>query len=368
MTQIWTANSGRLARRGYSTDTFVLGTTRPVLVNPDSPTSNDNVGAAFGWNGVSLTVMNGDQTIPANTTWTNRLIHGYVDFTDSTSRLINSVVDGRASGGAFRLGIINGGSGGYMERCTIRASATAARYYLNGLSSTGGDWTLVRCDFSRVTDSIHVNNAGGITALGCRMHDYGFWDNDLDHASDPTHPYWTHGDVGLQRLSGLANSDWIEGCSIEAYFDATGVSWSGGTWGSGTASGGDIGTPSTALNNGYPNRNYANGITYTSTAPYSGMTFLNNWIDGVNYPSGLIHFPVAGAHSFRLEGNRFGLGGQPGGASNKIFIVSYPTSSTVNFGIAPNVYDTIANVPSSLRGQPLTFTSGGASVIPGDYS
>ncbi|MGB4759385.1 MAG: hypothetical protein WBP26_05015 [Candidatus Saccharimonadales bacterium] len=368
MTQVWTANSGTLVRRGYAIDVFELGVTKPKLDNPESPTADDNVGAAYGWNGVTLTVMNGDQTVPANTTWTNRLINGYVDMTDSTSRLINCVIAGRAPGGAFRAGLVNGANGGYLERCTVRTTATSATYYMNGIRGTGGTWTIVRCDISRVVDGLRTSGSGGMQAFGCRMHDYSFWDTDNDQAGDQTYPYWSHGDIGLQRTSGTSNTDRLEGCSVQGYFDVTGVVWSGGAWGSGTASGGLIGAPSTALNNGFPNRNYSNLVTYSSTQPYSGMVFLNNWFDGGNHPSGMVQMTVAGAHNFRLEGNRFGLGGKVGGAQNRIYLATYASASTVNFGSNPNIFDNLPNVPTSLRGQAITFISSGASVVPGDYS
>lgn len=368
MTQVWTARSGQLVRRGYIDDTFVVGTTKPRLVDPDNPTSSDTVGAAFGWNGVTLTVMNGDQTVPANTTWTNRLINGYVTMTDATSKLVNCVITGRAPGGTFRSALVNGSNGGYLERCTIRATATSATYYMNGIRSTGGDWTIIRCDISRVVDGLRASGSGGMQAFGCRMHDYSFWDTDSDQANDALHPYWSHGDIGIQRTSGTTNTDRLEGCLIEGYFDVTGVSWSGGSWGSGTASGGVIGAPSTALNNGYPDRNYSNIITYSNTQPYSGMVFLNNWIDGGNYPSGMIQMTVSGAHAFKIEGNRFGLGGKPGGGSNRIYLATYASASTVDLGTNPNIFDSLTNVPSSLRNQPVTFTSSGASIIPGNYT
>jgi hypothetical protein len=348
--------------------TFVLGTTKPKILNPDVPTSADNVGAAFGWNGVTLRVLNGDQTIPANTTWTDKLIHGYVNFTDSTSKLVNSFVDGRPPGGTFRAGLVNGAHGGQLDRVTIRASAAATTNYLNGINSTGGNWTVNRSDISRVVDSVHVNGAGWVRMTANQLHDYSFWDNDPTHATDTAHPSWSHGDVGIQRLSGSGNGDWLEGNSIQGFFDTTGVTWSGGAVGSGTASGGLIGTPATALNSGYPARNYANLITYSNVQPYVGMTFLNNWLNGGSYPSGMLQMTVAGNHSFRLEGNRFALGGMPGGSAKRIYLCTYAATSAVNFGTAPNVYDTTSNVPSTLRGKPLTFTTSGASVIPGNYA
>ncbi len=368
MTQLWTTKSGSLVRRDYALDNFVIGVTKPQLNDPDNPTANDNVGAAYGWNGVTMTVMNGDQTVPSNTTWTNRIINGYVDMTDSTSKLINCVILGRAPGGTFRSGLVSGGNGGYLERCTIRGTTTSATYYMNGIRSTGGTWTVIRCDISRVVDSLRASGSGGIQAFGCLMHDYSFWDTDLDHQNDQSHPYWSHGDVGIQRTSGNINTDRLEGCSIQGFFDVTGVTWSGGSWGAGTASGGLIGAPSTALNNGYPNRNYSNLVTYSNTQPYSGMVFLNNWLDGGNHPSGMVQMTVAGNHDFRLEGNRFGLGGKPGGGSNRIYLATYSSSSTVNLGANPNIFDTLADVPSSLQGQPLTFTASGSSIIPGNYA
>lgn len=358
-----TASGGQAIKFGTTTPAaFVLGVTKPKLADPDNPTAADNVGAAFGWNGVTLTVMNGDQTIPANTTWTNKLIHGYVVFTDSTSKLVNSVVDGRAKGGAFQSGLVNGSKGGQLDRCTIRATATSATNYLNGITSTGGNWTINRCDISRVVDSVHANNSGWIKLTGCRLHDYSFWDNDPAHDDDTKHPYWSHGDVGIQRLSGSGSGDWLEGNSIQGFFDTTGVTWSGGTWGSGTASGGTIGTPKTALNGGYPNRNYANLISYTNVAPYTGMTFLNNWLNGGSYPSGMLQVTESGAHKFHLEGNRYALGGQPS-STKKIFLCSYSSSSVVTFGTAPNIYDTTSDTPTSLQGKSLTFTNSGASVV-----
>jgi hypothetical protein len=365
------ASGGHAIQFGnHTATTFTLGITKPTLLDPDNPTSQDTVGAAFGWNGVSLTVLNGDQIIPANTTWNNKLIHGNVTFTNESSQLINSVIDGRAPGNPVKQGLLLGENGGYAERCTIRASATAACNYLNGLYTSGssGNWTLNRCDISHVVDATHMNGSGWIKMTGCQMHDYSFWDNDPTHATDTYHPYWSHADTAIQRLSGSGSGDWLEGNSVQAFFDTTGVTWSGGSWGSGTASGGTIGTPSTALNGGYPQRNYANLISYTNVQPYIGMTILNNWLDGGSYPSGMVQMTVAGAHSFRLEGNRFGLGCKAGGSSNRMYLCSYPSNSSVDFGTAPNIFDSIADVPSSLRGTPLMFTSSGANVVPSNFA
>ncbi len=346
--------------------TFVLGTTRPTLANPDVPTANDNVGAAFGWNGITLQVMNGDQTIPAGTTWENRLIHGLVTF-GAGATLKNSVIDGRAITTYKGSGLVMGSGGGTLDRVTIRNSVAGQMNYMNGLhinSGTTGNWIQNRCHISRVVDAVHVSHSGYIKMTGCRVHDFAFF-NDDPAQSDPTqlNPGWTHNDI-IQRLAGTGNGDWVEGCSMEAFFDTTGVTWSGGSWGSGTASGGLIGMPSVALNGGYWNQwgkgNWSNLITYSNIAPYTGMTFINNWFDGANHPSGMVQMTKPGVHSFRLDGNRWGLGGHPS-AAKKLFLATYDSSSTVIH--VGNIYDSIADVPTSLRGQPLTFTAGGASVI-----
>lgn len=346
---------------------FTLGQTKPSIVNPDAPTQLDNV----GWDGSALTTVTGDYTIASNTTVTDTRFQGFVTFTDATSIARNCFFEGRAPGGTFSNGLVKGNSGGTLDRCTLRGTTTSNTYYMNGVSSTGGIWTLTRCHISRVTDPVHVTTGGTIKMYGCDLGPYAFHDDDSDHASDSVHPFWSHGDAAIQRLTGLANNDEIIGCNVHGYFDMTGVTFSGGQYVNGGLT---VGNPAAAMNgngkntagtylgNGstttYPNGNYANLISYTNTSPYTGMQFNYNWLDGGSHPSGMIQITTGTGHSLQMIGNRFGLGGKPGGTSSTIFLVSYPTD-TVN-DQSGNIFDYLPSVPLSLQGTPLTFTAGGA--------
>lgn len=375
----WTVADGILKRRGQGAiDTFTLGVTKPVLVDPMNPTITDNVGAAFGYNGVSLTTVTGDFTIPANTTVTDKRFQGFVTFTDATSQAVNCVFEGRAPGGAFSSGLAKGAAGGTLDRCTLAGTAVSDLYYMDGIESTGGTWTLTRCSISQVVDSTHANG-GTIKMHGCKLGPYSFHDDDANHTSDSVHPWWGHGDTGLQRLTGNANNDEIIGCNIVGYFDTTGVTFTGGQYVNGAST---FGNPAAAMNgnakdtagtyqgNGtttqYVNGNYANIITYSNTSPFTGMLIDSNWIDGGSYPSGLIQLTTGTGHSLTITNNRFGLGGRAGGGANTIFLVSYPNDTVCTHlvgGVESNVLDPDnPYVPLGQRGQALTWTSGGTKV------
>lgn len=371
--ETWSLVSSQIKRRGHSaSDAFTLGTTKPTLTDPWNPTVADNVGAAFGWNGVALTTITGDYTIPANTTMTNTRFQGFVTFTDATSVASNCVFEGRAPGGTFSSGLVKGGSGGTLDRCTLVGTQTSAIYYMDGVESTGGTWTLTRCAITRVVDGVHANG-GTVKLYGCQVGPYAFFDNDANHTTDAVHPWWGHGDC-MQRLSGLANNDQIIGCSLQGYFDRTGVTLSGGVYANGATT---IGNPAAAMNgngkdtagnylgNGsttaYPGGNYANVITYSNTSPYSGMVVQGNWIDGGAYPSQLIQITTGTGNSITITSNRFGLGGKPGGASSSIFLIGYPSDTAVTQ--SGNVLDPDNPwVPTALKGQALTFTSTGVKI------
>lgn len=363
----------RLITATIGTDSaFVLGSSKPFIRNPDAPTASDNVGAAYGWNGTTLTTVTGDYTIPTGTTVTDTRFQGYVTFTDATSVARNCVFEGRAPGGAFSAGLALGNAGGTLDRCTLRASLAASTYYMNAVSATGGTWTLTRCHLSRTCDGVHFNGTGTAKLLGCDIGPYAFYDTDTDHATDTVHPFWSHGDV-LQRLAGLTNNDEITGCNLHGFFDMTGVTVSGGVYSNGA---GSFGNPAAAMNgngkdtsgtyggNGsttaYPGGNYANLISYTKTSPYRGMKFDYNWLDGGSHPSGMIQITTGTGHSVEIIGNRFGLGGKPGGTSSTIFLVSFPSDTAVVQ--SGNIFDYLPSVPTALQGTALAWTAGGAKI------
>jgi hypothetical protein len=354
----------------YTTDgSFFLGFTKPTMANPASPTSSDNVGAAFGWNGVTLADITFDYVIGPNSTVTNKRFKSYVTFTDSTSVARNCVFESRAPGGTFKQGIITGSNGGTLDRCSIYQTPTSAVWYMNGIYSTGGTWTLNRCHVSKVLDSWHTS-FGSIKMYGCDLGPYSFWDTDTDHSSDAFFPYWSHGDNGGQRLNGLVNTDEVIGCNVHSYFDTTDVTYNGTHYVNGANT---IGNPAACMNGnkkdtggsylgeGSTHRftlaNYANGITYSNTAPYTGMTFNYNWFDGGHYVFGIL-LTNAGNHSVTIIGNRFGMGGEPWSGNNAYNFVMYPAGTT--YTASGNVIDNLLNVPFGLRNTPVTFDSTGA--------
>lgn len=361
-----TATGGTVTPPPPAPSSFVVGQTKPNASNT-------------GWDGVTpLTVMQGDQTIPAGATWTARRIIGYV-ILGAGATLSNSVVEGRAKGGAFYSGLVNVGSGGTLDRVTLRPSAAALAWsstsglpqpaFLNGITWSGGNLTVNRCDISLVTDTWHKSGSGFINATGNFLHDYCFWNKDPDQTNAALNPGWNHADTGGQVLSGVGG-DQITGNSIQCFGNADGVTWSGGQFGSGTASGGLYGTPSVALNAGYVNLRtgkvtWGNGVTYSNAGPVRNIYFGYNWIDGCNHPSGMVQFTSATGtgSSIKPEGNRFGLGGKRS-STGRMFLFSWPSGTAADWSGAPNIFDPDPAISSStLAGKPLPApTSGGIAV------
>jgi hypothetical protein len=357
---------------GGGGDTFEYGVTEPYNPDPLNPPADANV----GWDGTVDLTMSGDQTLPANTTWTNRVINGNVTYTDGTSVLQNCLVKGSAYANN-KPGLTKAANGGVARRCTIWGTPTSVSYFTNGIHVTGGTFISDRNVIVRVNDCIHANGANTqVIETGSLGGRFAFFSNDADHASDVGHPYWTHNDF-LQVLTASSKQHIVFGSKVEAYFDTTGVIWSGGAFGSGTASGGEIGMPADALNAGFwraaypyelaqgiPGRGtWANGISFTNQTGHRAL--INRiWIDGVNASSGMIQFTVGTANQPVINGIRAGLGGKRSGSGN-FYIVSYPVGTAATIGSGPdvNVYADLPSVPVELRGAPLTFTAGGAKHV-----
>jgi hypothetical protein len=353
-------------------DAFVYGLTEPVCVDPLNPKPTDNV----GWTGDSSGGVFGDPTqntiqnltIPANTTWSNRIIWANVTMTNATSRLENCIVYGSVFGGS-RTGLVIAANGGQLYRCTIYGMPKSVSYYTNGIKHTAGTLDIQRSVVMRVVDGIHTSGSTSARIIdkGNYAARFAVFDNDLDHANDAVRPYATHNDW-LQVLTASTVQHETVGTKVESFFDTTGVVWSGGVWGSGTASGGQIGMPSTFLNWGYWSEEgrgtWCNGITFSNqTGHKARIEFC--WLDGVNASSGIVQFTTGLTNQPVLKGNRFGLGGKPSG-SGKFYLISYPkgTPAVIGTGTDANTFADLPTVPAPLRGQPLTFTDGGASVVP----
>ncbi len=352
MTQIWTAQSTTLVRRGYS-DNFILGVTKPT-------TSNTGVPA-----GTNLTTVNGDIVVTAaGTLVENKEVIGFIKVKAANVTIRNCYVRGRStavdSSGYVQAGIIDcsdaAASATIIERCTIKCDYP--RYWQNGIH--GKSFTAIRCNISQSTDGMQVSGSNW-AAEGCYIHDLAFHDgidpntglvssSYSDHATDSRFPGYTHND-GVQVMSG--NNGRIEGCTIEGYFSAT------------------VGTPSTAINNpaGYasgrifPKRNHANCIIITPRSGYvTNMQIINNWIEG---GENCMQMTTGGtydtANSVTVSGNRLGLDQKPGYTGNPINpynVISYTISGTITVSQTTNVYDDLPSVPAGLVG-----TSIGAPII-----
>jgi hypothetical protein len=357
-------------------DFFIAGLTKPVCADPLNPTAADNV----GWDGDSSGGTFGDPTqntkviltIPANTTWSNRIIYANVQFTNATSKMVNCIVFGAAFSGD-RLGLVLVPSGGNMERCTVYGMPKSVSYYTNGVRVTGGVLTTKRCVFMRTIDAVRIS-AGGSTARWIDEASYGdrfaFFDNDADHANDAVRPYWTHNDFFQATIAATAQHSMF-GSRVEAFFDTTGVVWSGGSPGVGTASGGSIGMPSTALNAGFKDElgrgTWCNGVTLSNVSGHK-IKIDSIWINGVNAGSGMVQFTVSSStnpNQLVLLRSRFALGGVPSG-SGKFYCVTYASSTlaTIGTGADANIFDDSFDVPSNLRGTAMPFTATGSSIIP----
>lgn len=355
-------------------DNFLPRVTEPVCVDPLNPQPTDNV----GWDGDSSGGVMGDSTqptaltviVPANTTWSNRKIYANVELADSTSRLENCIV----FGGAYatnKPGLVMWAAGGFLDRCTIWGTPKSVNWYTNGHRGTGGTLITNRCVIMRCVDAARTSTASA------RWIDYGslitrfaFFDNDQNQ-SKSTPAFYTHND-GFQASAVATLRHELHGTKIDSYFDTTGVTWSGGAWGVGTASGGEIGMPSTALNAGYWNAagkgTWCNGITLSGASGHN-VLIDGIWIDGVNASSGMVQFTVGdAANPNRVEitgGSRFGLGGKPSG-SGKFYMCSWPSSTIAVIGTGADapVFADLPSVPPALRGTPITFTATGANIIP----
>lgn len=374
------------------TTPFTIGQTLPVLADPLVPVASDNVGWDGNLSGGTITAGN-PYTIPSNTTVQNMAFLVDVVFTDATSRAKNCLflggpVPNPATG---RSGIVIMNNGGYMERCTVYGTHTSIAYWRNGVRLFGGVLTALRCAFYRTVDAIRSSSTSKILVYGSLFDRFAFFDDDADHPSDPVQPFWTHNDAGqITTDSGLHE---VIGCLVWSRCDVTGVTWSGGPWGSGTASNSAlpaaitavptvaqrIGMPATQLNAGYWNAwvrgNWCNGFTNNGT----GIEYLfeDNWFEGTNDNSAIVQNVNTGTE-IQIRRNHFGVGGFRTVGTRK-FLASWPSSGTIaDTGTGPDVNmfgdpdnptlfqscidtTTLSGVsfPGGIVGQPVIVTSGG---------
>lgn len=347
---------------------FTLRETEPFIVDPLRPSAADLV----GWDGnASNGTYTGVVTVPAGATRENCIFDG--DVVLGAGAILRNVLIRGGTPNAAR-GLLTVASGAKLERISIVGRPSAMAYYRNCIKQTGGRLEYTRCAFFYGVDNVH-RSAGYVVSHGNYYGPLAYFDNDLDHGpgkefGSPT--YWTHND-GFQATGGNGTDiDEFIGDSFDQFTDARGVTWSGGSWGSGTAianTGVAVGMPWTALNGGYKRadvRNltlWSNGLTFSGSAKYR-FRMEDCWMAGGNGPAGLVQITSSAStgHEVWLYRNKVRMNGKGSGSNNKIRFFIYPSGTTKHIGTGAdaNVYDDHPSVPLALRGQALTFQASGA--------
>lgn len=342
----------------------------PVLVDPLNPVSTDNVGWTGDTSGGTFTSLH---TVPANTTRKGCVFLHDVILTDATSKLDDCIVFGGPPVSS-RPGLITASNGGQLNRVTVYGLATSVVYYRNAVNY-GGNFTATRCAMMRCCDAFR-SSSGTATLNGCISGPTAFFNNDLNQPNGSP-PNWGHADA-MQSTAG-AGPRYIIGCYARAWSDCTGVTWSGGSWGSGTASKAPvptvhpttrptvatpIGMPEVALNAGYWNDVihgglYANGYIHTGVSGFI-TTMEDTWLEGGNNPSGLFQFTTGTTNQPTWRRNKFGIGGWWSGSVRYLAIYPSGTAAVVGTGADANVFGDFASCQArGIVGDPITITSGG---------
>lgn len=351
-------------------DSFVVGTTKPVLVDPLNPVGTDNVGWTGDTSGGTFTTTH---TVPSNTRMKGCVFLCDVILTDATSILEDCIVFGGAPT-ASRPGLITMNNGGQLIRVTVWGTHSSVVYYRNATRLSAGVLTATRCAFYRCTDALR-GSGGQIRAYGCMFDWFAFWDNDADQGGG-TPPNWSHNDA-LQMTAGAGPHEFI-GNVVISRCDTTGVTWSGGSPGSGTASNGavpapvtsrptthtPIGMPATQLNAGYRNAFmeglYCNGVSFTNSTGFIA-TINDNWFEGSNNPSANVQFTTGTTNQITMLRNKFGVAGYRTGLTK--FLASYNSATTTKntgTGADVNVFGSFpSTIAAGIVGDPVTVTTGG---------
>lgn len=359
-------------------DTFVLRTTEPVLVGtPWVPLAGSNV----GWDGnTSGGVYTGDRTIPKNQHWRNARFKGFVHMEGSAENCIFEGGVAKTSEGGF----VSSSTGCNLVRCSIvPQNPSSVGYWTNAMKHTGGVLNTLRCYFALGVDNIHSGGSTNrVLSNGDLFDTMTFVYPDNDHGpgreyGSPT--YWTHND-SIQILSGRGPHAFI-GSSFKGFTDARGVTWSGGTWGVGTASrtaGVTYGRPDITLNpnvrnSGYKRTSMPNVSLWSNMLVFSGggsfdLTIEDCWWDGVNSPSGMFQITAGTGHRVRFRRNKIRLNGWPN-SNGKTTVAYWPSGTTLdilNTGADASFrYDdhpTRSGVPVDRRGDIISVVGNSVSV------
>lgn len=177
---------------------FIVGTTKPDATNTGY--------VALGYTSGSLTDMtSGDHALATQSdadALKGKRVHGAVKFTGSNITLEGCEIVGRAGAtydSSYRGLISNAsGTGNVVQFCEISqwdasTSSDNSVFWREGLYLTGGGLTAYRNNIHDVNHLGYITG-GTHTVKSNYMHDPGFRTDDTDHASDATHPNWSHND------------------------------------------------------------------------------------------------------------------------------------------------------------------------------
>jgi hypothetical protein len=200
-------------------DTFVVDETEPDASNTGY--------VVLGYTSETLTDLpSGDYALATQAdadALAGKRVHGAVKFTGSNITLQGCEIVGRAGAtyDASYRGLISNasGTGNVVQFCEISqwdasTSTDNSVFWREGFYLTGGTLTFHR---NNVHDVNHLGyvTGGTITETGNYMHDPSFRTDDTDHASDATHPNWSHND-GTHLRGGSNHS--VHGNTFEMKF------------------------------------------------------------------------------------------------------------------------------------------------------
>lgn len=361
-------------------DDFVLRQDEPVVIgDPKFPSAGTNVGVT----GTYTQVLAGARTLRTGESYKNVRFKGFVTLAGA------SFEDCLFEAGAAPLsvsGYVTAISGiSTLIRCTIMPETPDnVRYWVNALKVTGGTVNTFRCHLILGVDGFRIGG-GTVNDQGSLVSRMVFVYPDNDHPPGSTSGspnYWVHPDCA-QFTAGGKHS--FIGTSFKGVCDASGVDWSGGSWGVGLAqrTSAAYGQPQIALNpynaSTNPNNPRAYGFKRTTqpdellwgnciTQSGSGsldLTLEDCWVDGATWGSAIVQFTSGSGHKIRLRRVKVRLGGWPSD-TGKYGLFRWPSGTVLdvlNSGADASArYDNHPSVPVGLRGSIINIGATGASV------
>lgn len=331
-----------IVNTGIFNNPFILGTTKPDATNTGY--------GVLGYTPATLTDVAGDVTITTNgTVYQGFRVHGAISIQASNVTVQGCEIVGRA-GASFSSslrGLITNVSGtgnvaqfNHLTQYDPSTSTDQSIYWREGFYLTGGSLTAIR---NNVHDANHLSyiTGGTHTLQGNYFHDPGFRNDDADHSTDATHPYWSHND-GTHIRGGTNHL--VDGNSYEMKFsDLTGMNHSGGTNGNPN--------PNSAIEQVWPNCH--GHLLQWANNNVTGVVSQRNWFKYGSVGYFFTSSTFTGGN-ITMTGNRF-TPDQSKEFSQYVQVRVDPTTSWATILLdSSNVYSADPDTPSAVQGLPLT--------------